>query len=432
MKYSQYNTIINITDKTFIIYNALSDHFLLISIDKKEILTDINYLEQNDTRLFNLLREGGFVIEKNIYELDEVKELSKKIDSSTSSYHLIVNPTINCNFNCWYCYETHNSSMMSEETIQQVGEFILKKVNNIQHFALSFFGGEPLLGYEKVVKPIILKTKEICNQNNVPFSISFTTNGYLLNEEMIKFFKENKVISLQITLDGGKIEHNKTRFLKNGTGSYDKIINNIKLSLQNGISIHLRINYTNNNILSCNEIAYDLKDISTEMKSYLKVYFQKVWQSEETKDTNEQVKAMIGLFQSFDLKTDIYIYDNVRKPCYGDKLNSAVINYNGDVYKCTAIDFEKTKREGFLSKDGDIRWENDSLNIRLNSKFKNESCLSCRILPICNGACTQKALEYKDTDYCILHYHEEEKDDAVLARFKSSIVNNPEWQKITT
>lgn len=122
--------------------------------------------------------------------------------------------------------------------------------------------------------------------------------------------------------------------------------------------------------------------------------------------------------------------DSIRNSCYGDKKNSLLLNYNGDVYKCTALNFYKTPRDGFLTDAGEIVWENDSLNIRMDAKFKNPPCLDCRILPICNGGCSQKALEYKGKGYCILSFNEQKKDEAILERFKRYIATHPNWSTV--
>lgn len=89
-----------------------------------------------------------------------------------------------------------------------------------------------------------------------------------------------------------------------------------------------------------------------------------------------------------------YAPNNVKEFCYADKRNSAVINYNGDIYKCTARDFKRENRLGYITEEGQLIWENNSLENRMNSKFKNKPCLLCSILPICNGGCTQHALEH--------------------------------------
>ena len=429
MKYSVYNSHIQLTDKTSVIYNALSDQFLLLP--NGSYSDKLEELKANNPKLFNVMVKGGHIVETSKDEIALVKELQEKVDFDNRTYQLIINPTLNCNFRCWYCYETHlKDSYMTAETKTSVEHLIDRLTSEgISHFSLGFFGGEPLLHFLKVVKPLIIYANQCCKEKNVRLSVNFTTNGYLINESMVEFFKANSVNMLQITLDGGPEEHNKTRFLSNGTGSYEKIINNIKLLLKNKISVTLRINCTGQNIFSTEHIANDLKDIPNDSKPYLDIHFQQVWQNSKDEDIEDSVNQMIDVFDSLGLKSSIYVFDNVRNSCYGDKKNSMLVNYNGNVYKCTALDFVKTKRDGFLDDTGNVHWENDSLDIRLNAKFKNKPCLSCRILPICNGACSQKALEYKEQDYCILSFDEKRKDNAILARFKKNVLFNPDWKK---
>jgi uncharacterized protein len=100
-----------------------------------------------------------------------------------------------------------------------------------------------------------------------------------------------------------------------------------------------------------------------------------------------------------------------------------VINYNGDVFKCTARDFTTKRRDGFIDENGELVWENDSLNKRMNAKFKNKPCLKCRLLPVCNGGCSQHAIENIDEngeagEYCVHEFDESRKDQVVFDKIK--------------
>lgn len=427
MKFSRYNSYIKLSEKTNLLYNALSNNFLLLS-DSIEIGNDANKLEFCNPGLWNAMVSGKFIIDSTVDELTRVKELRDKIDLSQYFFYLIVNPTLGCNFKCWYCYETHlQDSRMSWKTLNNTMKFISRVVPKIPTFTLGFFGGEPLLYFEKIVKPLIIHTSICCKQYDIPYSVTFTTNGYLITKEMVNFFKEYNIQSLQITLDGGKKEHNQTRYAVAGVETYSKIMDNIKLLLSERIKVLLRINCTDKNIDSTVEIANDLSDITDEMKTYLRICFKQVWQNVTVIDLDSKISAMEERFLSYGLQSSSYILDNVRNSCYGDKKNSLLLNYNGDIYKCTALNFHKTPRDGFLTDTGEIIWENDSLNIRMNAKFKNPPCLDCRILPICNGGCSQKALEYKEKDYCILSFNEQKKDEAIIERFKRYIATHPNW-----
>lgn len=417
-KLSQFNSVVPITSKTDVAYNAFSNCFMLLRNGvMKERLEDM--LEQKD--LLADLIKGGFVVDESVNEVERVKALSREIDADCGNYNLIVNPTLNCNFKCWYCYETKaNKQLMPVDVLEKVEQLIQSIVPLYPSFHLSFFGGEPLLGYRKVVKPLIEYTKVACEKYNTKLSVSFTSNGYLITHDMVHFFKENSVENLQITLDGNRILHNQTRYPVEGSDSYSRIVDNIKLLLEHGINVTLRFNCTDKNVRSLKEVASDIEDLSQSQRELLHISLYQVWQNAGI-DIRKDIDDVIDYFISEGFNASVPIYDNVKFPCYADRKNNALINYNGDVFKCTAIDFEKTKRDGYLSDDGKIVWENDSLNVRLNSKFKNKPCLECRLLPICNGACTQKALDYQDRDYCILLYDERKKDQVILDKFTNYI-----------
>ena len=90
----------------------------------------------------------------------------------------------------------------------------------------------------------------ICFQNGLDYSASITTNGYLLNERIIhQLILDYRVNNFQITIDGDEESHNFQRVLRNGKGSYSKILENIK-GLQNSnlnFYCNLRFNISKEN-----------------------------------------------------------------------------------------------------------------------------------------------------------------------------------------
>ena len=157
--------------------------------------------------------------------------------------------------------------------------------------------------------------------------------------------------------------------------------------------------------------------------------FHRVWQNYEAGDISGVLKECIEKVRSYGFEvSNTYSMNNVAESCYADKINSAVINYNGDIFKCTARDFVHGKREGFLSEDGELIWENGNLEKRMDAKFKNRPCLKCRIMPLCNGGCSQHAIENSGSDYCIFNGDESEKDKVVESKI-SEIVQAMKEQK---
>ena len=113
MKSSQFNSFF-IHDQNIIGYNAYCNDFIIMD----QYLYDLFIAAKNENKIedlieihpdfYNVLLDKNFITDKNIDELQLVKNLVKSIDQENNDiYELIINPTMNCNFKCWYCYETH-------------------------------------------------------------------------------------------------------------------------------------------------------------------------------------------------------------------------------------------------------------------------------------------------------------------------------------
>lgn len=266
MKYSIYNNGIILSPLYGLLYNAYTNIYVLLRINQYHIYSthSSEQLKEQFPQLFKQLLKAGCIVEDDVNEIELLHERIKLVDNQSKSYILTINPTMNCNFNCWYCYENHlQHSKMSLDTLERTKKFITKKLSehSWQMFHLGFFGGEPLLYYKDVVRPLIQHLIQKCNVNNTSYSIGFTSNGYLLNDEIIKEMKTFKVSSLQITLDGGKKAHNEVRYPFIGGDSYTKIVTNIKKLLQTGISVVLRINYTAANLSTITTIIDDFRTL---------------------------------------------------------------------------------------------------------------------------------------------------------------------------
>ena len=132
----------------------------------------------------------------------------------------------------------------------------------------------------------------------------------------------------------------------------------------------------------------------------------------------------VELFQSEGYNVSSHkILHSVIDSCYGDKRNQALINYNGDVFKCTARDFLTENRLGYLNQNGIIIWEKNSLERRMTSKFNRPICHNCRIAPLCGGGCSQQAMENLFANECLYHYTKQDIDNIILNRFEFLVVN---------
>lgn len=420
MRLSLYNSRINLNNQTDLLYNSASDRFLLI---KRSV--DISHLDKLNEVTYQQLQNGEFIVDDDIDEYERVINRTTTNFFNSDRVTLIINTTLNCNFNCWYCFETHNqATTMSPEIVGNIISLVNNFSSQGKFIEVSFFGGEPLLQYKRSVVPIADYLYSLKKSVGLRYTINFTTNGYLLNERRIKYLKSVGTDLFQITLDGGRDFHNKTRQSKLGD-SYDKIIRNIRLISHYGMTVLLRINTTKDNIMSVESIIDDLDDLSSDEKSNIVVKIHQVWQDEA--NLNDIQNKLTFLFGEHGFQSSKQLMNNLKRPCYADCVNSFVVNYNGDVYKCTAIDFLNTKRDGYLNSDGIIIEENNAFKSRAENRFKNSKCKACRIFPICGGGCSQKPIHFNGKDYCIFKDDEDLKNDVILDRFIFNIRNNPKW-----
>lgn len=421
-RYSIYTARVVVNYQIYL-YNAATDCLIGLSEEIDQLLQkyteNLGDIKSLHNELFLTLTEGKFIVDDESNECDSVITSWKQEDESPLKYTMIINPTLNCNMRCWYCYEKHNkTAYIKEETIRAIQVLIQKKVSGteLRGLNIDFFGGEPLLNFKNGVKPILDYAYDCCSLNKKQLYVSFTTNGFLLSEkvrsDLHKYAQWGK-IRLQITLDGNRTVHNQIRALGGTMPTYDTIVANICNSVKEGMLVLVRLNYTNKNINSFYDIIDDFKGLDHEAKKNFSISLQKVWQENNSKQLQEDVHSLVQA-----LKDEGYHVEDgcALSPhrCYGDKENTCVINYNGDVFKCTARDFDTTKRDGTLLPDGTIRW-NQRHSRRKTINYGSEFCHHCIIFPLCHAGCSQNKMESSNKG-CLKGYSEKMKQKLIEER----------------
>lgn len=425
VKISKFSSVIPLSENYTLLYSALSDKFVAVRREWGEAISRKELTAIPD-KVFSDLMSAGVLCDSRTDEDATLADMIESADGDSSTLQITVNPTLGCNFHCWYCYENHiPGSKMSAETVESIQKYLdnyLHEHPETKYFTLSFFGGEPLLYFKDNVLPLIEGCGLICRSAGVEMQTHFTTNGFLLRPEIAGFLSAYHC-SFQITLDGAREFHDRTRCGTDGKGSFDEIMANIRHATEAGCSVLVRVNYTSENIGSIPEIITLLAGFPDDCKRFLRMDLQRVWQDSDAKNDDNvisTISADVALARQHGITaTSHYVQDYVRNSCYGDKHNYVLVNYNGDVYKCTARDFARIPALGKLTADGRIIWsDNGYLEKRRKVKFSRRACHECRIAPLCSGGCRQKAMEYYGEDKCLYDRTEEDKDRIVLNRFE--------------
>lgn len=175
-----------------------------------------------------------------------------------------------CNLDCSYCFARQGKyqgerAIMSYETGKQALDFLIANSGTRTNLEVDFFGGEPLMNWE-VVKQLVAYGRSQEAAHNKKFRFTLTTNGVLLDDEVIKF-ANREMHNVVLSLDGRKAVHDHFRSDYQGRGSYDRIVPNFqKLVAQRGQKgYYMRGTFTHNNTDFTNDILHMLDLGFTEL-----------------------------------------------------------------------------------------------------------------------------------------------------------------------
>ncbi len=132
-----------------------------------------------------------------------------------------------CNLACQYCFaeegEYHGRrALMSFEVGKKALDFLIANSGNRRNLEVDFFGGEPLMNWQ-VVKDLVAYGREQEKLHDKKFRFTLTTNGVLLNDEIMEFCNK-EMANVVLSIDGRKEVHDKMRPFRKGAGSYDLIV----------------------------------------------------------------------------------------------------------------------------------------------------------------------------------------------------------------
>lgn len=373
---SIYNYILSY-DGNKILYNTLTQSII--------VLNDLEYLQFEKDKLpiekSKKLQQLGFIVPDGFNEKNIVRKTRcEKIETNEKVTFRILTTTV-CNASCFYCYENwQNSETMNLDIAEQVAEFIINNTIGAKLLRLTWFGGEPLCNY-KVITLISQRLKE--RLINVKFDVDIITNGYYLNRDLIDILIDDCMVSkIQITLDGyGRIHELRKKLPQ---GSFESIINSIKLLLAKGIKLSLRINFDIDNYNSVVELIEYLSNCIGAQHN-LNVYVANLFGSETDGSIIALKRKLEQMLLKFGFKKRLYRRPKyVKGRCFACDKNSFVITPSGNLYKCPQDMYSADSIVGSIYSGVD---HNSISYTKWCETTVTDECDDCVMLPLCQGGC---------------------------------------------
>lgn len=376
---------------------------------KKDMLNKYDELTEKDLeetmQEIENLKQKGKLFSKDIYE---GKNLDlKKRDSVVKALCLHIAHT--CNLNCEYCFagqgKYHSEdALMSFEVGKQALDFLVRNSGTRKNLEVDFFGGEPLVNFE-VVKQLVEYARSIEKENNKHFRFTLTTNGVLLDDDVIDFLNK-EMNNVVLSLDGRKEINDAKRKKLNGEGSYDIIVPKFKnfVEKRGNKEYYMRGTFTRNNLDFTNDIFHmaDLgfKELSMEPvvsepgtdyalreEDLDTIYEQYEILAKEMIKRKKQGNPFTFYHYMIDLSGGPCIYKRITG-C-GSGTEYLAVTPNGDFYPCHQFVGDKKFLMGNV-KDG-------VTNTKLRDEFKlcnaysRKECKDCWAKLYCSGGCSANA-----------------------------------------
>jgi len=314
-----------------------------------------------------------------------------------------------CNLNCSYCFASQGKyhgerAMMSYEVGKRALDFLIENSGTRRNLEVDFFGGEPLMNWD-VVKDLVKYARSVENEHNKNFRFTLTTNGMLIDEDVIEF--ANKEMSnVVLSLDGRKEIHDLTRVDYAGNGSYDRIVPKFKelVDSRGGQGYYMRGTFTHANPDFTKDV-FHMADLGFTELSMEPVVSAPDDPMALTPEDLEVVKEQYEILAKEMIKRERegrgftfyhYMIDLTAGPCIYKRISGCgsgteymAVTPWGDLYPCHQFVGEEEY------KLGDI-WNGVTNNLlreefRSCNAYAREDCKDCWAKLYCSGGCAANA-----------------------------------------
>ena len=414
-----YNIVIDVCSGAIHVVDEVAYDIISLfeSNSKDDILSKIaeKYADRDDISADDIsecynqvcsLKEQG-----KLFAPDTFASMAGKLKEKTAGVvkALCLHVAHTCNLNCAYCFASQGKyhgdrAIMSFEVGKQAFDYLIKNSGTRRNLEVDFFGGEPLMNFD-VVKQLVAYAREIEKEHNKNFRFTLTTNGMLIDDDVIDF--ANKEMSnVVLSLDGRKEIHDRYRVDYSGKGSWDRIVPKFQqlVEAREGKNYYMRGTFTHRNPdflndikqmldLGFNELSMepvvcapgDPAELTEDDLPIVLDQYEKL--AELMLERNKQGKPFTFYHYMIDLTGGPCIYKRI-SGCGSGTEYMAVTPW-GDLYPCHQFVGDEKFRLGDVwtgVTNTEIQGEFAACNV-----YAHEECKDCWARLYCSGGCAANA-----------------------------------------
>ncbi len=411
--------------------NTITDAQFVVSSDVAALLDrcadgrgDLTALDDDAREALGLLQGNGFLVPDRAADQQALDHYFSSVTNSNAELHITLLTTLQCNFACDYCFQGDHgdynkfAEKMSLETAARVATWIERELDRVkpERLVLMFFGGEPLLNIP-VMYYLSERIWQATQARGVRMASSIITNGLLLTPELVDRMVPLGLAAVKITLDGDRDTHNRMRPLRGGQGTFDRIVENMRL-VADRVPIAIGGNFDESSVDSYPALLDFLREQPFANK-LSKVNFKPIIRNAPVSPkgmlplipVNAAGKPLGGTCMTsagkgggstcdscngLDDKLSLLREETQRHgfptpsgvpggPCHVHMQHAHTIGPDGSLYACPGFTGEKTQSTGHID-DRQESWR-ESVRERFERLHPWKECGDCAFIPVCAGGC---------------------------------------------
>lgn len=320
-----------------------------------------------------------------------------------------------CNFACPYCYEAGIRDRgpgvkgMAPGTIEALAAFLDARLTpGKTQLLLDLYGGETLL-YVPAIRRLAERLRPLCAERGVSLRLQLVTNGSLLTPEVVDELLPLGLAGARVTLDGPAEIHGRSRPFRDGRGSFETILSNLK-AVADRVKVSVGSNYTEETWRDYPRLLDRLAAEGLTPPRLGLVHFAPVLRMREAgcggcASANEPWAAEAAVTLREEVLRRGYRTARLSpSPCMIDRDDAFTVDWDGTLYKCPGLVGRREFAAGDLwqgfaeggeaaSRPGGRSYRNYRESHGVQAWRRDPRCRDCTYLPLCFGGCRFQRLQ---------------------------------------
>ena len=379
-------------------------------IAKKLPKYTLDEIKETFDEIKSLVEEGLLYSPDNYLDIDAFKNREPVVKA------MCLHIAHDCNLKCKYCFASQGDfggakSIMSFEVGKKALEYLVDNSGSRKNLEVDFFGGEPLMNFE-VVKQLVEYGNELAKEKGKNFRFTITTNGVLLDDEIIDYVNEH-MHNVVLSLDGRKSINDDMRPTLNDKGSYDIIVPKFQKLIEKRKDkyYYVRGTFTRDNmdfskdVLHFKDLGFDLTSVEPVVGDESNPYALREEDLPKILDEYEKLAVEYSKMRvnNEPFRFFHFMVDLSQGPCVIKRMTGCgagneylAITPEGDIYPCHQF----VGQEEF--KMGNVMSDKVELPKEMQETFKEahiyakDECSKCWAKFYCSGGCHANAFNFNN------------------------------------